>query len=569
MAVEIIRPEQVPLEQAKHILRILNQVTTGDQLAALIEIPGERDIGPRVAKRILDQRERLGEFRNLNEVAATPYVGPERFSELVATLSEIEAPPFISEDVPLITAAEVQALQKQINELRDALHLGKRLTIIPQHTQVYLGQSLLLKARLIDSATQQPLVGYPITLFTNWGELVQVQQQHAQSGFSIAGHTGADGIVRVSWTPQSSLPLTPSQQNALETQLDRLPQDAHTPEHARSALETMTAQYHWEANRWFRTAVDTYLKEFHPQFEQNLEQQNPLLNWPGRTVSVVALALGGQTSSATAPVTGDSSVQLTAVATVRVIDWLPAWLFIFIQECREKSDLNKQFGLIKELAGGSFNLGEQFNNYIALYASRQPGLAGELASKKIVDDAVQVFLHDNLTDIENEPDLDLEQRTTLYKNLEFLSDTMKWGGLPALRNSQQNHTSLKAEIKNEYVPKKEFFDFDRSIEDRFVAQAQLDQLSSQFDKYKGEVDDRFEKLSVTRRLDKLEEGLRDTDIRQEQSTETINSRINEMDRTVNLKLENKADRAEVRAVTQRMDSDFNRIDEIIKTLEPR
>ncbi len=566
MAVAIIRPDQVPPEQANHVLRILNQVTSADELAALIEIPGERDIGPRVAKRILDQRLRLGEFRTLEEVAATPYVGPERFSELVFTLSEIEIPAGTGEDVPAVSTSQLQDLQQQINELRDALHMGRRLTIIPQHTQVYLGQPLLLKARLVEIKTGQPLVGYPITLFTNWGELAQVQQQHAQSGPSITGHTGADGIVRVNWTPQSSLPLTPSQRDALETQLDRLPKDAPTPEHARSALETMIAQYHWQANRWFRTAVDTYLKAFHPQFEQNLAQQNPLLSWPARTVSVVALGEGGQAASATGPVVGDSSVQLTAVATVRVIDWLPVWLYLFVQECQKKSDLGKQFELIKELAGGSFNLGEQFNNYIALYASRQPGLAGELASKKIVDDAVQVFLHENLTDTGNEPDLDLEQRTTLYKNLESLSDTMKWGGLPALRNSQQSQTSLKAEIKNEYVPKQVFTDFDRNIDERFVARAQLDELSNQLDTYKGEVNQRFEDLSITRRLDVLEGDLTETNRRLDESMHTVTSRVDDMDRTVRLELEGKADRTEINDLSRRMDTDISRIDRIITNL---
>ena len=63
---------------------------TAEEIAEGVEIPGERDVGIEVARNILVQREKLGRFTSLKQVADVPQVGPERFAEIVETLGTIE-----------------------------------------------------------------------------------------------------------------------------------------------------------------------------------------------------------------------------------------------------------------------------------------------------------------------------------------------------------------------------------------------------------------------------------------------------------------------------------------------
>jgi DNA uptake protein ComE-like DNA-binding protein len=49
-------------------------------------------VGVRIAQRILDRRGQLGTFTDLRQVADVPLVGPERFTEIVTTLSGARVP---------------------------------------------------------------------------------------------------------------------------------------------------------------------------------------------------------------------------------------------------------------------------------------------------------------------------------------------------------------------------------------------------------------------------------------------------------------------------------------------
>ena len=85
-----ITPQQVPENDAKRILKFLNTVKSASEIASAIEIPGERDVGLRVARNILKERTKLGEFTSLKQLADTPQVGPERFSEIVLSLDKLK-----------------------------------------------------------------------------------------------------------------------------------------------------------------------------------------------------------------------------------------------------------------------------------------------------------------------------------------------------------------------------------------------------------------------------------------------------------------------------------------------
>lgn len=84
---EYLKPEDVSSSQAERVLVFLNAAKTAEEIASTIEIPGERDVGLGVARNILDQRVKLGKFKDLSQLYDVPQVGPERFSEIVKTLS--------------------------------------------------------------------------------------------------------------------------------------------------------------------------------------------------------------------------------------------------------------------------------------------------------------------------------------------------------------------------------------------------------------------------------------------------------------------------------------------------
>lgn len=78
-------PEATPTEE-QEVLAFLNAAQTPEEIAEAVEFPDERDVGVRVARRILDRRQELGAFTSLGQVAGVPQVGPERFAEIVRAL---------------------------------------------------------------------------------------------------------------------------------------------------------------------------------------------------------------------------------------------------------------------------------------------------------------------------------------------------------------------------------------------------------------------------------------------------------------------------------------------------
>ena len=91
MAEENIRPGGVNPADAQRVLEFLNAAQTAEEIADAVEIPGERDVGIGVAQRILERRRELGgRFTTLQQVYDVPQVGPERFTEIVTTISRRE-----------------------------------------------------------------------------------------------------------------------------------------------------------------------------------------------------------------------------------------------------------------------------------------------------------------------------------------------------------------------------------------------------------------------------------------------------------------------------------------------
>lgn len=88
MKQQYIQPDSLTGFEVRKVLDFLNQVQTAEEIASTIEISNERDVGVGVGQRLLDQRAQLGgRFQFIQEVADTPYVGEERFTEIVFVLT--------------------------------------------------------------------------------------------------------------------------------------------------------------------------------------------------------------------------------------------------------------------------------------------------------------------------------------------------------------------------------------------------------------------------------------------------------------------------------------------------
>ena len=78
-----IKPQDVKPSLAKTILTFLNTAKTTEDIAGIVELPGERDERIMIARNLLARRDELGGFKSLKDIAAVPHIGPKRFTEII------------------------------------------------------------------------------------------------------------------------------------------------------------------------------------------------------------------------------------------------------------------------------------------------------------------------------------------------------------------------------------------------------------------------------------------------------------------------------------------------------
>ena len=192
---EYLLPEDVGRERAREILDFLNAAETAEQIAEAVEIPDELDVGIRIAQRILDRREQLGGFTNLQQVADVPLVGPERFTEIFTTLSSPPAP-----EVPSAPSAallrEVRALREQVKALQEAVGGQYRVVLRALQERPFLGQAVNLVATVTEVGRGRPRVDAPLTLTTTWGRLRAAEGLTLREGSSVTVRTDGNGRAR-------------------------------------------------------------------------------------------------------------------------------------------------------------------------------------------------------------------------------------------------------------------------------------------------------------------------------------------------------------------------------------
>lgn len=423
-----LKPEDVKPADARKVLAFLNAAQTPEEIAAAVEIAEELDVGVRIARRILERRRALGGFTELRQVADVPLVGPERFTEIVTTLSGARPPARPVEDRTDLLR-EIRELRGMVEELRATLnHQGYRITLRALQERPFLGQSVNLLARVTDREGR-PRIDMPVILTTTWGRLRTRQGLTVQEGRAVVAPTDGSGAARVVLLPPTAEDLTQIQQNTLETSLQLLDPAAATPHEAEEGLRELARQYRWDGNFGLRRAVDIYFRDFGQQLLNAVNPSDVTLAWRSFDATVLAYA----------PDEG-AGVQATAALPVRFLDWLEPWLNVYRRLAESESRLGQDLVDARQRHTEAGALLGRVYRRVREYVTDQPGRVGEVIGQRIAETQLRDFL-DAAT-----ADLPSEAQIALYPALETASRTVGTAGAGVLAAVGQTRTELRKEI---------------------------------------------------------------------------------------------------------------------------
>lgn len=310
-------PEEVSAKHAREVLDFLNQAPDAKTIAEAVEFPKELDVGLRVAQRILNRRAELNGFRTLDELYAVPYVGPERFTEIVVSLSGARPPRVVGG----LSRAELAELRQGLDLLRSLVQAGVQARLWALQGTIWLGQNATLLAHVQDAAGR-PLVDQPVTFTTTWGELSAVSGVQTISGNAVTARTNDVGLVELRLGTRFQAPLSETQRIALELAAGRLPLAAASPTAAATELNDIVHQYRAPASDDLREAIDAAFREYGSSVQLAEHRGQALAQWGRIPVSIACLVHDE----------GDDRGQrhLALVThTIAVRNWLPAFLAAF------------------------------------------------------------------------------------------------------------------------------------------------------------------------------------------------------------------------------------------------
>ena len=89
--IRYMRPQDVEPALASKVLSFLNTASTVQEILDVVISAGERSIGSLVARNILNERARLGSFRDLSQLSFIPRLGSNRFTRIVNALATIKS----------------------------------------------------------------------------------------------------------------------------------------------------------------------------------------------------------------------------------------------------------------------------------------------------------------------------------------------------------------------------------------------------------------------------------------------------------------------------------------------
>ena len=459
MSGNYLAPDDVSPAHARQVLDFLNSAQTAREIADRVEIPGELDIGERLAARILARRQELGGFEDLQQIADVPLIGPERFTEIVITLSDARPLPSAETTIARL-AAELDQLRRQVAALQTAPGRTSKVSIRALQGQSYLGEAINLVVQVTDPTGTRPVVDAPVTLVATWGRLRAVDGTRLREGSSLVTRTDDVGMARALLYPPTSEDLLPSQQASLQNALGLLSRTATAPHELEDGLREVARQYRWHGNPDLRSAVDIYFRDFGRGLVESVNHHDYLAGWMHQEATILAMVGGAGATSIGAPAGGAgpthgegtgphgaesasaesiSGIEVSAALTLRIRNWLGAFLEVLQtltdSEARLSDDLREAVG--SEEAGAL--LGRVYlrlNDYVV----EQRGVMGEFVGQRLAERSLRDFLQNDIAE------LPVDLQRAVIPSLQVASRTVKSAGTQVLAAVGETRKELRKEI---------------------------------------------------------------------------------------------------------------------------
>lgn len=435
MATVTLEPADLTPAQAARVLTLLNAAASAQALAAAIEIPGELDIGVRLAQRLLDARAAAGgRFTELTQVRAVRLIGAERFTDICAAALGLDPRRWITQIGNFSDQqAQIEARLARLSTLAEsaaAAREGARLDLVASPQPLWLGQALELRVLCTDAAGR-PLPGRRITVTTSLGTLEAAFGFAVTRAAGISVRTGADGSARLDLRLTPPDGLTAEQQALLEGALDALDPQADSAADLGPALFALAQRYTAERAGTLRAALDLYARQYRGVFVDRLNFGGAGVAFPVET-SVLRADLH--------PAEGAASIA-HAVLAAQHRNWVGAWLDALAEYVASQAALDAALSG----AGQRGNTGQRLVDDIVaeaqVFVARQPGIAAQWAAQRRVDGAMQRYL------ARQTEQLDLPTRLALHAQLAGAAAQITPDSIGSLAAVAQVKTELGARIE--------------------------------------------------------------------------------------------------------------------------
>ena len=426
MADAFLLPEDVRPEHARQVLDFLNQAENAQVIADAVEFPNELDVGIRIAQRILNRRNELNGLRTLDQLYAVPYVGPERFTEIVVSLSGAKPP---RQAAAGVTPADLDELRRSVDALRAQLQPSVQARLWSLQGTMWLGQSATLLVQ-VSAGDGRPLIDQPITITTSWGELDAQNVTQSFSGNTTLTRTNDVGLAQLQLRSRFQAPLSDAQRLALELAAGRLPLAAPWPTAATNELHELVQRYRAPASSDLREAIDATFREYGASLAQATHRGQALAQWEQLPVSIVCFVHDD----------GDERGQrhLTlATHTLIVRNWLPAFLVSFEAAAANDTDLTAQLKLAPGARNNATDLLNDVFISVQSFVNTEQGELGKSIRNRATQAQLQQFLQTNIADVA------VEARLDAVSGVHGASKTIGDGGLTLFTAVDANRRDSK------------------------------------------------------------------------------------------------------------------------------
>lgn len=428
MADAFLLPEDVSAEHARQVLDFINQAPSAQVIAEAVELPGELDVGVRIGQRIINRRTELGGFRTLDQLYAVPYIGPERFTEIVVSLSGARPP----RAAIGVAESELADLRRSVDALRAMLQPAVQARLWSVQDTIWLGQNASVLVQ-VNEINGRPLVDQPVTITTTWGELSARSGLQTLVGNAVVTRTDDVGLAELRLRLRFQAPISDAQRLALELAAGELPLTAPWPTAASKELSGLVQRYRAPGSDALREAVDAAFREYATSVEETEHRGQALAQWGLVPVSLVCFV------NDEADERGQRHLAL-ATHTLMVRNWLPAFLATFEEDvARDKRLAAELRRAPRDIADANEFLNDVFVS-VQSFLNTELGEIGHTIRHRAAQRELQQFLQ---TDVAGLPE---DARLDALTGVRDASRTIGEGGLTMFTAVEVNRRAITASI---------------------------------------------------------------------------------------------------------------------------